>query len=129
MDPMTPILPPSAAMTPTGIQMQPRRGESPETMAARELQTVFLTQLMEAMRRTVPDSGLTDASPSRKVYEGAFDRAVAETLAREDPLGLVQQLGKSDDSRELKVLGRAADTASGQPLPRSTLPAAGGPER
>lgn len=120
MDPVVPI------GLPTGVQVGARRGESPETTAARELQVVFLTQLMEAMRRTVPDSGLTEASPARKVYEGAFDRVVAETLARNDPLGMVQQLGKPADSRELKVLEKAAETASGQPLP---LPAAGRPER
>jgi Rod binding domain-containing protein len=131
MDPLlpTPALPPSLALGPTGVQAPVRRGESPETAAARELETVFLTQLMEAMRRTVPDSGLTEASASRKVYEGAFDRAVAETLARTDPLGLVEQLGKSGDSRGLKVLEKAAETASGQPLPRRKLPVAGGPER
>jgi Rod binding domain-containing protein len=113
---------------PTGIQVTRRPGESPEAAAARELQVMLFTQLLDAMRRTIPDSGLTDASPSRKVYEGAFDRAVAETLALSDPLGLVQQLGKPADSRELKVLDGAADTASGQPLPR-VLSAAGGPER
>ena len=121
-----PLMPPTM---PTGIQVTRRPGESPEATAARELQVVFFTQLLDAMRRTIPDGGLTDASPSRKVYEGAFDRAVAETLALNDPLGMVQQLGKPSDSRELKVLERAADTASGQPLPRSTLSAAGGPER
>jgi Rod binding domain-containing protein len=128
MDPTT-LMPAVPTAMPTGIQANVRRGESPETTAARELQVVFLTQLMDAMRRTIPESGLTDASPSRKVYEGAFDRVVAETLARTDPLGMVQQLGKPENLRELKVLERAADTASGQPLPRSTLPAAGGPER
>lgn len=119
---------PLLALSPTGVPTAPRRGESPETTAARELQVVFLTQLMEAMRRTIPDAGLTEASASRKVYDGAFDRVVAETLARSDPFGLVQQLGKPADSGNLKVLEQPAETAGGQPLPR-TLPAAGGPER
>ncbi|HEV7730600.1 MAG TPA: rod-binding protein [Candidatus Binatia bacterium] len=120
---------PVIGVGPTGVQMPARRrGESAETTAARELEVVFLSKLMEAMRRTIPDSGLTEASANRKTYEGAFDRAVAETLARTDPLGLVQQLGKPADSHDLKVLGQAAETAGGQPLPR-IKPAAGRPER
>jgi Rod binding domain-containing protein len=125
---MDPTMPASVTLGPTGIQVTMRKGESAEASAARELETVFLAQLLEAMRRTVPESEATEASASRKVYEGAFDRAVAETLARNDPLGLVEQLGKSADSRGLKVLEKTAETASGR-LPRSTLPVAGGPER
>jgi Rod binding domain-containing protein len=62
--------------------------------AARELETAFLAQLLGALRKTVPDSDFLPRSPSRAVYEGAFDRAVAESLAARDPLGLVKILGE-----------------------------------
>lgn len=61
--------------------------------AAGELGVVFLTQLIAALRRTVPESGLLPRGPNRSVYEGMFDRSVAEALAAGDPLGLTRLLG------------------------------------
>jgi Rod binding domain-containing protein len=66
--------------------------------AARELETVFLTQLMKALRATVPENDFLPRSPSRDVYDGVFDRAVAEAMAGTDPLGMVRQLGGAQDS-------------------------------
>lgn len=57
--------------------------------AARQLEVTFLTQLLQAMRKTVTDSDLLPRSPERDVYDGAFDTAVAEALAARDPLGMV----------------------------------------
>jgi Rod binding domain-containing protein len=62
--------------------------------AATELQTVFLTQLLRAMRKTVPEDDLLPRSPERSVYEDQFDRTVAESLAARDPLGLVAHLAE-----------------------------------
>ena len=62
--------------------------------AARELEVVFLTQLLAAMRRTVPASDFLPRSEARRVYEGMFDRSVAEAVAVRDPLGLVRSLGE-----------------------------------
>jgi Rod binding domain-containing protein len=62
--------------------------------AAGELQVVFLTQLLAAMRKTVPESDFLPRSPARNVYEGVFDRAVAEAVAKSDPLGLVRLMGE-----------------------------------
>jgi Rod binding domain-containing protein len=61
--------------------------------AAIELQSLFLTQLLRAMRATVPENDLLPRSPMRDAYEGMFDRSVAEALAAGDPLGLVRALG------------------------------------
>ena len=62
--------------------------------AAVELEALFLTQLLSAMRKTVPEDDFLPRSPSRSVYEGAFDQAVARALAARDPLGLVETLGR-----------------------------------
>ncbi len=72
--------------------------------AAAELQVVFLTQLLSAMRKTVPESEFLPRSPARTIYEGTFDRAVAEAMAARDPLGLVERLGNT-----LKIPGHPAD--------------------
>lgn len=84
--------------------------------AARELSTVFLTQLLGAMRKTVPDAGLFPRSEARTVYEGAFDRTMAEVLSQGDPFGLVKMMAPAE--APLKVSGPSADSLGGQPLPR-----------
>ena len=90
--------------------------------AARELEVVFFTQLLQAMRRTVPESDLLPRSPERDVYDGMFDRSVAEAMAARDPLGLVQTLGGSG----LKPHGGPADTRDGGPGSGNPGGAAGG---
>ena len=61
--------------------------------AAVELQVMFVTELLSAMRKTVPENDLLPRSPERSVYEGTFDRAIAQAIAARDPLGLVERLG------------------------------------
>jgi Rod binding domain-containing protein len=80
--------------------------------AARQVETLFLTQLLRAMRRTVPENDFLPRSPARDVYEGMFDRSIAEAVGRGDPLGLVERLG-GDPGGGLKDLRQPADTGVG----------------
>lgn len=72
-----------------------RRMDGPRARAAavQELEVVFLTQLVEALRRTLPDGALFPKTPGSDVYEGLFDREMATALAERDPLGMAAQLG------------------------------------
>jgi hypothetical protein len=63
--------------------------------AARELQVALFTQLLEAMRKTLPENSLLPRSPARDVYDGLFDRELANALATGDPLGLVEHFGRA----------------------------------
>jgi Rod binding domain-containing protein len=76
--------------------------------AARELEAFFLAQLLAAMRKTVPESDFLPRAPSRTVYDGMFDRAVADAMAERDPLGLVQTIGE-----RLKIRDDRAERAVG----------------
>jgi Rod binding domain-containing protein len=67
-------------------------GREATRAAAVALEVTFFAQLLSAMRDTIPDSGLLPRSPARTTYEGMFDRSIAEKLAAEDPLGLVERL-------------------------------------
>jgi flagellar protein FlgJ len=67
--------------------------EAAKKKAAGELQAIFLTQLLRAMRRTIPENDLLPKSPARKTYEDSFDETVARALAQGDPLGMVRRLG------------------------------------
>lgn len=96
MDPLAPTSLPSLSV-PRGLddgrlaaieRMGPTEGRR---AAAHELGEVFFTQLIAALRQTLPD-GLFPKVPGRDVYESMFDRQLAQELAAEDPLGLVEQL-------------------------------------
>jgi Rod binding domain-containing protein len=82
--------------------------------AAKELQVMFLTQLMQEMRKTIPENDFLPTSPARNVYEGAFDRSVAESMAERDPFGLVRTLAGANG---IKVAPPAADTVAGDQDP------------
>lgn len=75
--------------------------EDPRARAliGRELTVTFLGQLLGAMRKTVPERGLAPGFPGRDVLDGAFDRALAEALARTDPLGLERRFGDPPGGR------------------------------
>jgi Rod binding domain-containing protein len=86
-----------------------RRPDTARPEAARQVEVLFLTQLLGAMRKTVPENDFLPRSPARDVYDGAFDRAVAQAIAARDPLGLVERLGGAP----LKNGNPPADTAVG----------------
>ena len=86
--------------------------------AAKELEVVFLTQLLRAMRKTIPENDFLPRSPARSVYEGAFDHSVAAAMAATDPLGLVGILGGDPGSsspgvQPITVAGHQTRSRSG----------------
>jgi Rod binding domain-containing protein len=87
-----------------------RRAPAGETQPAamKELEVVFLSQLLAAMRKTVPESDFLPRAAAHTVYEGMFDRTVAETMAQGDPLGLVERAGDG-----LKIRDERADRPAG----------------
>ena len=83
---------------------------SGQKAAAGELEVMFLTQLMQEMRKTVPKDELLPESPERSVFEGAFDRSVANAMAQGDPLGIVRTFGGDSG---LKIAQRPVETLTG----------------
>ena len=78
--------------TPTGDETRRRlSGKSPEAVA-KEFEAILLAQVIGAMRKTVPEAGLLEASASRKMLDGAFDQEVARSLAKKGGLGIAEQL-------------------------------------
>jgi len=100
---------PLAAVDPEDGRIEALR-RAPRGATAAELQVMFLTQLLRAMRRTVPEGDFLPRSPARTVYEGMFDRTLADALAARDPLGLVRALAEAPG---LKIPDDPADTAVG----------------
>lgn len=97
--PPTPILPGSAEEAKLDALRRSSDTAAARKTAAGELQTLFLTQLLRAMRRTIPENDFLPKSPARKMYEDAFDETVARTLGQGDPLGMVEQMSPKVPAR------------------------------
>ena len=105
-------LPPVSVDADTATLAAIRRAPAAEARvrAIKELEVVLFAQMLSAMRKTVPDNDFLPRSPSRDIYDGAFDRSVAEKLAETDPLGLTRTLGQA----LLKSEVEAADSSDGK---------------
>lgn len=87
------------------------KGRSPEEVA-REFESMLVTQMIGAMRKTVGESGLLPASPQRKVLDGVFDNEMARSLVAGGGLGLAESLAKQIHEQEMR---RAEPGAAGLP--------------
>lgn len=78
--------------TPSGDETRRRlSGKSPMEVA-KEFESMLLGQMISAMRKTVPDSEMLEASPNRKMLDGAFDQEVARSIAAKGGLGIARQI-------------------------------------
>ncbi len=98
--------------TPHGTGGKNLEGRSVEEVA-REFEAMLVTQLIGAMRKTIGESGLLEASPQRKVFDGVFDNEMARSLVDGGGLGLAESL-----AQQLRKNAMFAEPATaGQPLP------------
>ncbi len=62
--------------------------------SARQLESYFISTLLERMRATLPGEGLFGSAPGSNVYEGMFDRAMGEHLAKTGQFGLAETIAR-----------------------------------
>jgi murein DD-endopeptidase MepM/ murein hydrolase activator NlpD len=95
--------------TPSGDETRRRlAGKSPQEVA-KEFEAILLAQVIGAMRKTVPESGVLEASANRKMLDGAFDQEVARSLAAKGGLGIAEQIVGQIERQQA-----ARDAASGR---------------
>ena len=100
--------------TPSGDETRRRlAGKSPMAVA-KEFESVLLAQVISAMRKTVPESGMLEASANRKMLDGAFDQEVARSLAAKGGLGIAEQIvGQIERQNAARAASQATSGAEG----------------
>jgi flagellar protein FlgJ len=86
--------------------------------AATELEAIVVTQLLSAMRKTVPEGSLFEESPSNEIFRSLLDVELARETAKTSPFGLADAIVK-----EFRGVTAAAD-AEALAAPAPTEPAA-----
>jgi peptidoglycan hydrolase FlgJ len=97
------------------------RQKSPRDIA-RDFEALLVTQMIAAMRKTLPTSGLLEPSAARRMLDGAFDHELARALVDGGGLGVAQQIeariaGGALRASALRAHGTAAATAEARVEP------------
>ncbi|MEW5724671.1 MAG: rod-binding protein [Thermodesulfobacteriota bacterium] len=73
--------------------------------ACADLESLFLTTLIQAMRQTVPDAGLLPEAVGADVYQSIADQRLAEYLGQAGGLGLgrtiFEQVARREETADL----------------------------
>ena len=76
-----------------GAAAGPRADSRAQVRAlAQQLEGVFLSQLFQAMRQSVPQDGAIDSAPGQQMFTQMFDERIAVEAARHESHGLVDAL-------------------------------------
>ncbi|MFN8601886.1 MAG: peptidoglycan DD-metalloendopeptidase family protein [Candidatus Binatia bacterium] len=97
--------------TPVGTESLDSLRHKPVKEVAREFEAMLLAQMIGAMRKTVGEAGLLQASPERKIMDGFFDLEMARSLVDKVDLGLARQLTGELQRKHGGAAGGAAATA------------------
>lgn len=68
----------------------PVAGTTPHTLreATAEFESLFITQIMQAMRATVPESGLMGSGSGQRMFREMLDQELSRNVARSGGLGI-----------------------------------------
>ncbi len=60
--------------------------------SCQDFEAIFIQQVFKAMRKNIPDSGLFERDTAHEIYQDMMDAEVAEEIARQQSLGLAEQM-------------------------------------
>lgn len=63
-----------------------------EVSAAQGIEAMYIGQMIESLRKTVPDSEFMPKTQAEKIYESLLDQEYAETLSKTGNFGIAQQV-------------------------------------
>ena len=115
--PINPVLPPEAmgAVSRLTASSGGKAAAGPSTeQAAKDFESILLHQVLEEMKRSVPESGLLDSAATGQAQD-LFWFYLAEDLSRKGGLGLWKQVYQQFQS--LNPTGREAAVPAAEPRP------------
>lgn len=113
---MTAPLPPVLSPTNTAVSTLPAPGDPLSVRSgklettAKQLEGVFVLQMLKAMRATVPKGGIVDASDGEQTFTSMLDQKIAEKIPAQWKHGLTDALTKQLMARD--AMSHAASTAT-----------------
>src|ERR1051325_6767514 len=60
--------------------------------AAQDMESLFVTQMLQAMRQTVPESGLLGSGSGQKLFRDMLDQELAKEISHGSGLGIGEML-------------------------------------
>ena len=80
--------------------------------ACTDFESIFLNQILRAMRQTVPHGGFLKEGPEKDIFQSLFDQELSRSLAQRKGMGLGEMI-----FRQMKRRGRAHTDGSGRVFP------------
>lgn len=60
--------------------------------ATQDFEAIFISMMIKAMWKTIPDSGLFEENSTTNIYEGIIQSALSDDIARQGGLGIGKML-------------------------------------
>ena len=97
---------------------------------SQQFEAIFLRQMLQAMRKTIPSGGLLERGLQMEVYESMFDEKVADRMAQRNQIGLAnlicrQLAGKLQNGQSMEEILKGAERARREAAPNFRLSPAG----
>ena len=83
---------------------------------AKQLEGVFVLQMLKAMRATVPKGGITEASNGEETFTSMLDQKVADKIPTQWKHGLTDALMKQLVNRDAAARDAAASSQTPAPV-------------
>lgn len=85
---------PSDLMTSKADELSKRKSTSQQALqdAAEQFEAIFLYQLMEQMRRTVPETDLLGDRKAENIFQSMLDQEMAGNFAQSQSVGLAKMI-------------------------------------
>ena len=87
---------------------------------ARQLEGVFVLQMLKAMRATVPKGGITEASNAEETFTSMLDQKMADRIPAQWKHGLTDALTKQLMARDTTSRTVTTSTTTTTPSPESS---------
>ena len=68
--------------------------------ACTDFELIFLNQILQAMRQTVPHGGFLKEGPEKDIFQSLFDQELSRSLAQRKGMGLGEMMFRQMKGRE-----------------------------